>query len=155
MISQNFKFYKIISHIGNKIYIGKTKKQLNIRFSEHKSHYRLYQNGDSNYTSSFELFDEYTVDNCSIELITEVLCNKMHACIIEGNYQRLYIENPLFECVNHNFAGRTRQEYRLTNIDKINCKYQCACHGKYTYQGHGQHLKTRKHIEFIKNLLII
>ena len=149
---QNFKFYKITSHLGNKIYVGKTRKHLNIRFCEHKSHYKLYQNGDSNYTSSFDLFDEYTVDNCSIEIITNVLCNKMHACILEGNYQRLYIDNPLFECVNHNIAGRTRQEYRVTNLAKINHPYQCACHGKYTYQGRGQHNRTQRYIDFIEKL---
>lgn len=41
---QNGKIYKIVSVSTSDVYIGSTTKDLKKRLSEHKSHYKLYQN---------------------------------------------------------------------------------------------------------------
>ena len=146
----NYTFYKITSHLGNKVYVGKTKKELATRFSQHVYNYNLYnRNRSVNFTSSFTIFAEYGVENCKIEVLTTLLCNtKEQASMLEGLFILNFKNNAEYACINKNIAGRTQQEYRRCNILKINGKHECRCGGKYTYQGFGQHCKTLKHIEF-------
>ena len=54
---QNYNYYKITSE--NYVYIGKTKKDITIRFMQHVNNYTLYKKnpfGSVNFTSSFLLF---------------------------------------------------------------------------------------------------
>ena len=152
--NNNYKIYKIHSHLGNKIYVGKTQDTVINRMKQHISQYNLYVRlfGGTQFTSSYILFDEYGVDNCAIEEITEVLCNKKIACIVEGAHILFFKQNINFEIVNHNIAGRTRQEYRIENIEKINGKHNCECCGKFTYNGKGLHIKTKRHQKYLLNL---
>ena len=63
----NGKIYKIESHLGDKIYIGSTTKEyLSQRMDNHRGHYKVWKNGQGNKTTSFELFDEYGIENCKI-----------------------------------------------------------------------------------------
>ena len=61
--------YKIIG--GDECYIGSTFKTLETRFKKHIQHYQ-----SDNYCSSQYLFNKYGVENCHIEPIEELNCDK-------------------------------------------------------------------------------
>jgi ribosomal protein L44E len=68
----SIKFYKITSDKGNKVYIGSTKsKYLAKRWSDHKFDYKQQNIGLKRRCASCDLFDEYGVENCKIEIIEE------------------------------------------------------------------------------------
>ena len=63
---QKTKIYKIISDVGDKIYIGSTTKDtLAKRMAEHRSCYKRWKAGLCGKTMSYELFDEYGIENCT------------------------------------------------------------------------------------------
>ena len=79
---------------------------MNRRFSAHKRDYRRRDKDGTKFSTSWELFNEYGLDNCKIELIENFLCNskeELHAR--EGQYQRH------IDCINKNVAGRKLKEY--------------------------------------------
>ena len=187
------KIYKIVSNVGNLIYIGSTtKKYLSTRLAQHKNNYKAYKKGTMRKTTSYQLFDEYEPDNCEIILIENVNCNsknELHA------RERYYIES--FDCVNKCIPNRTdkeryqenkehileqckvyyednkeqisgkkkgwyqenkeqilqkQNEYNEKNKDKFNEKNSCECGGKYTNTNKLHHLKSQKHINYIKSI---
>ena len=152
---QNYNYYKITSQ--NYVYIDKTKKDITIRFMQHVNNYTLYKKnpfGSVNFTSSFLLFDRFGIENCTISLITTILCNtKEQASMLEGLFIVNFKNNRDFVAINKNRAGRSQEEYRLANIGKINEKHDCCCGGKFTYNGKGQHIKTLKHIDYLAQLI--
>ncbi len=99
--------YKIVDSGNNKAYYGSTINKLNSRFKGHKREYKYWKAGKlKTKTSSFIIFDEFGVDNCTIELILEYPCNsRTELKKKEGEY----IKNN--ECVNKLIAGRTKKEY--------------------------------------------
>jgi len=109
------KIYKIESHLGDKIYIGSTAKEyLSQRFQQHKSSYKRWKNGLGSKITSYELFDDYGVDNCSIVLIEACPCvSSDEKRAKEGHYIKT------LDCVNKNIAGRTKKEYREANAEHI------------------------------------
>ena len=112
---QNTKIYKIESHLGPKIYIGSTTKEyLSQRMDTHRSGYKNWKNGLPNKTASFELFDEYGLENCKIVLLEVYPCNIYDERAAREAY---YIKT--LECINYNIPGRTRQEYKVDNKDII------------------------------------
>ena len=128
---QNTKIYKIESHLGDKIYVGSTAKEyLSQRFQQHKNDYKRWKNGKGNKITSFVLFDEYGVENCSIVLIEACLCNsKDEKNAKEGHYIKT------LDCVNKVVVGRTRKEYQQSDagkeiVKKAVKKYQQSDKGK-------------------------
>jgi hypothetical protein len=111
---KNGKIYKIIDNAYTKMYIGSTTQPLSKRFSYHKKDYIKWKNNKHNKVMVFDIFDEFGVDNCKIELIENYECNcKNELERKEGEY----IQNN--NCVNKKIAGRTKQEYCKINKDKI------------------------------------
>ena len=112
---QNGKIYKIVDISRTKIYIGSTTKQyVSQRMDEHRRKFRDWKLGKYNYTSSFQLFEEFGVDNCIIELIELYPCESRDELNMkEGEH----IKNNV--CVNKNVAGRTVKEYREDNKEKL------------------------------------
>lgn len=109
------KIYKIESHLGDKIYIGSTAKfYLSQRFQQHKSAYKQWKEGKGCNVTSFELFEEYGVDNCQIVLIEECPCNNKDA---KNAKESQYIRE--LQCVNKCIPGRTIQQWKEDNKDKI------------------------------------
>jgi len=112
---QNTKIYKIESHLGPKIYIGSTTKEyLSQRMDTHRSDYKRWKNGNPNKTMSFELFEEYGVENCKIVLL------ETYPCIIydeRASREAYYIRT--LECVNKVIPNRTPKEYYENNKDKF------------------------------------
>ena len=100
------KIYRIWDANYSKCYIGSTVQPLCKRMDKHRSEYKKYLKGACRYVSIFDLFDEYDVKNCRIELLENAPCHskeELHAR--EGQCQR---DN---ECINKNVAGRSRKEH--------------------------------------------
>ena len=112
----NAKVYKIWSTAGDKIYIGSTTKEyLSQRMDTHRSGYKRWKNEKHGLITSFKLFEEYGLENCFIELLEAKVCTSKDELIqLEGGYVRS------MKCVNKCIPGRTDQQYRDDNKDKIN-----------------------------------
>jgi hypothetical protein len=110
----NGKIYKIESHLGDLVYIGSTTKQyLSQRMDCHRTAYKRWKNDKCRLTTSFKVFEEYGVENCSIVLIESYPCESKDELRTREGY---YIKT--IDCVNKNIAGRTKKQYRLENRDK-------------------------------------
>ena len=65
----NGKIYKITDIGYNKCYIGSTCEELSQRMARHRIKYKCFLNGSiQDKTRSFDLFNEYGIENCKIEL---------------------------------------------------------------------------------------
>ena len=65
---QNGKIYKIVDVGYNKCYIGSTCESLSQRMARYRVCYKSFMKGVSGRTRSFDLFQEFGIDNCKIEL---------------------------------------------------------------------------------------
>ena len=115
------KIYKITDVGRTKMYIGSTTKDyVSKRMVEHRNAYYYFKAGSKKghrKISVFELFDEFGIENCIIELIETCPCNNR-----DELHRREGELIKASECVNKNIAGRTLQEYYEENKDKINEK---------------------------------
>ena len=163
----NAKIYQITDNTNNNIYIGSTCQSLKTRLSVHKSDYKRFLKGLYNNVKSFDVLKngDYKIElleNCDIKTKQELL-----------ERERFYIENN--DCLNKNIPGRTdkeykqyqkeykkdyyfnnkekindiHKEYRETNKDKANEKFDCECGGKYTNCGKSHHIKTNKQKKYL------
>jgi hypothetical protein len=111
---KNGKIYQITDIAYTKMYIGSTTQPLSKRFSGHKSKYNKWKEGLHHKVSIFDIFDEFGIENCKIELIEEYECeNKSQLERKEGEY----IKNN--DCVNKRIEGRTKKQYYQDNKDQI------------------------------------
>ena len=95
------------------IYIGSTTKDtLAQRMSTHRGGYKSWKNGKSHPVSSFDLFEKYGVENCSILLIELFPCNSRDELRTKEGY---YIRS--MKCVNKLIAGRGSKQYYDENRD--------------------------------------
>ena len=112
---QNAKIYKITDIGYNKCYIGSTTESLSLRMARHRQKFKEFLNGSKgSHIRSFDLFNEYGIENCKIELIEYYKCDTLQE-LRRREGER--IKNT--ECVNKFVASRTQQEYYEDNIDKI------------------------------------
>ena len=170
----NSKIYKIQSHVGEKIYIGSTtKKLLCDRMTGHRYDYKRWKNGDkSRVYKSFEMFDEYGLENCKIILIENYPCNSRDELTSREAH---HIRNTV--CVNKYIPDRTREEYRNESEHKerkavlSKARHQekkemklagittaprdttnqsvCECGGRFRPENKRFHLKTEMHIRHL------
>ena len=126
------KIYKIESTLGDMVYYGSTTKQyLSQRMTKHRSDYNRWLSGkDAGKYRSFDLFDEYGIENCKIILVENYPCKSKDELTAREAY---YIRN--FDCGNKCVPGRTYKEYRENNKDKI------AEQGKEYYQNNKDKFK--------------
>ena len=117
------KIYKLVSKQTDKIYIGSTKCELNVRFNYHKS--------ATNTSSSRKIL---TYADCEIVLIENYPCNsRTELELREGELQLQSID----VIVNKYIAGRTSEKYRLDNQEryaKQNAQYYADNKEKYAKQ---------------------
>ena len=105
------------------IYIGSTTKDtLAQRMSTHRGGYKSWKNGKSHPVSSFDLFEKYGVENCSILLIELFPCDSRDELRTKEGY---YIRS--MKCVNKLIAGRNQKLYCQENKQILNIK----CHEYY------------------------
>ena len=103
----NGKIYKVVDVGYNKCYIGSTTESLSQRMARHRASYNHFLKGNKRHsTSCVELFDEYGVENCKIELIVACKCETKDELLRE---EGKHIKN--IDCVNKVISGRTRKEY--------------------------------------------
>ena len=181
------KIYKIWSPQGDKIYIGSTTKEyLSQRMTAHRNNYKSWKKDSTrSKLTSYDLFDEYGLANCFIELLEEKECtSKDDKNKLEGHYIRT------MSCVNKHIPDRTTKEYYQENkahlnacqrkwheenkekhneckniykvmyndVNKeyINEKFTCECTGKYTRYHKKGHERSKKHLDFLnKDNLIV
>ena len=108
------KIYKIESHLGDKIYIGSTcQPYLSKRLEGHRSSYKRWKNGKSNNAvTSFNLFDEYGVENCQIILLESCSFKSIDELRAREAY---YIQSN--NCINRMIPNRTLKEWYSDNRD--------------------------------------
>ena len=138
---QNGKIYKITNTINDDIYIGSTIRDLKSRMIDHKS---KFKNKNNNYKYSiavFKMFEVCGFENCSIELIKDYPCNSKN----ELEFEEGKIIRDCGNCINitKNIGLNIRK-----NRKKIVCN---KCYGKYNKITYTEHLKTKKHIDYLKN----
>jgi len=113
----NSKIYQITDIGYSKCYIGSTTEELSQRMARHRADYKRFLNGNKRHNvRAFDLFDEFGVENCKIELIEYYKCDTLAEL---RRKEGEHIKNTT-ECVNKNVAGRTQKEYKEQNRDKIN-----------------------------------
>ena len=119
---QKGTIYKITDIGYNKCYIGSTCEKLCHRMSRHRQKYKQFLNNPKQFISSYDLFNEYGVENCKIELIEYFPCDTLQELRRkEGEHIKKTV------CVNKVVAGRTDKEWCEDNKDKIleqNKKYR-------------------------------
>ena len=160
----NTKIYKIESTEGPNIYIGSTaQKYLSKRMEEHRSHYKGWKEGKGHKTMSYELFDEYGVENCSIILLESFPCDSKDEAHAREAY---YIRK--FDCVNKTIPRRTKKEYLEDNKDYISEQKKqwekahkeqrtevctCSCGSAVLKRTLLRHERTTKHLNYLKTLM--
>ena len=110
----NGKIYQITDIGYNKYYIGSTTEELSQIIARHRTNYKSFLKHGKKFMSSFDLFSEYGVENCKIELIEYFKCDTLQEL---RKREGEVIKNT--ECVNKCVAGRTEKEWREDNKDKI------------------------------------
>lgn len=183
---QQGKIYKIVSNMNDELcYVGSTTRPLLCqRMEQHRKSYKQWKNGKYGRNSSFELFDRYGIQNCSIELIEIFPCNsKDELTKKEAHHIRL------LNCVNKIIPNRTNEEYRQDNRDTIaeyqkeyyeanrdtieeyrkeyyeanrntiaekgKVKYTCACGSTLRRVDKKRHEKTLKHINYCTSVSVV
>ena len=108
----NAKIYKIVSDKTDKVYIGSSIQELCKRFNSHMCEYRKWKNGKYHYVTSFEILQ---YGDARIELIEEYECKTEEDLLKrEGEIMKEYDNR-----VNKVIAGRTREQWREANKEKI------------------------------------
>jgi hypothetical protein len=110
----NGKIYKIVDLGYNDCYYGSTIQPLYSRMARHRKTYKYYKSGKSNYMSSYDMFDNYGLENCKIELVELYPCGSRNELEAREGY---YIKNN--ECLNKIVAGRTMKEYYEDNKQRL------------------------------------
>jgi hypothetical protein len=105
------KIYKITNDYNDEVYVGSTCDSIGKRFCGHK--YASYEI-KSKHLPLYKLINEIGIERFRIQLIEEYPCEDKYQLIQkEGEYIRE------LGTLNKRIAGRTGQEYRKENKDKI------------------------------------
>lgn len=105
--SKIYQIQPIIEHDEGDIYIGSTTKNLNTRFTLHKSNFKRYIENKYRNTSSFYIFEKYGIENCEIVLLEEFNCETR--CELFAKEKEYILNN---KCVNKFIPTRTEEEYK-------------------------------------------
>ena len=111
---QKGKIY-LVTDVGyNKFYYGSTCEVLSTRMSRHRKQYKLFLQGKNSRVSVYEIFDEFGLDNCKIELVEMFPSGCLEELRKREGY---YIKNN--QCVNKHIAGQSTKEYQAENKEQI------------------------------------
>ena len=109
------KIYRIPDSSYTKFYFGSTVEELSQRMAHHRRVYKMYKrNGKGQNLSVFELFDEYGIEHCKIELVETYACNDLSELRQREGH---HIQNN--SCVNKNVAGRSKKQHYDDNREKL------------------------------------
>jgi hypothetical protein len=122
------------------LYVGHTSN-----FKKRESHHK--QKCNSPLSKSYHLKVYKTIrdtggwNNWTMEEIEEYTCTNNK----EATLRERYWYEMLNASLNMNYPARTRKEYKIV-------KNTCACGGKHTNHHKHDHLKSKKHINYIVSL---
>jgi len=125
--AQIIRFYDIYSKLGNLVYTGSTELTIKQRFGQHKCQYKRWKNGKTNHTGSFDLFDKYGIEHCTIKEISSQICDKTTRDAVESGRILLHRADVTRISVNKQLPGvrkdterkAQQKQYRDDNIDTI------------------------------------
>ena len=173
----NGKIYRITDNAYTKFYSGSASESLSQRMTRHRGKYTTYLKGGCTKTTSFELFNEFGIGNCKIELVEIYPSNSKEELRSREGY---YIENR--PCINKVVAGRKetskeyyernkpaclaqRREYKKLHKEEekeyhqkrfqerkhiLMEKHLCSCGKHYTFGHKKRHEKSQKHQDWLK-----
>ena len=153
------RIYKIISTEGNEVYVGSTFNTTRNRFSQHKGDYTKWKSDNVKYSkhnvSVNKLFEKYGKDKCKIILIKEYdVLDRLHLEVYETLW--IYKLKSINNLIPFGIKKLWSKQYREQNKEKINTKgrehFDCSCGGRYTYSNKIQHIKSKKHQEYEKQI---
>ena len=178
----NGRIYKILNYIDDACYVGSTIQPLSKRMAWHrvdarrpkKQHYLLYKKMMEYGIENFyiELIEAYPCEN-NEELrkreghyIREFgTLNKRMAGRTHQEYDRKYRRDnheqiraraQEYRGANRELIYAQQKEYREVNRDTISkrrtAKYSCVCGSTCRFSSKAEHLRTKKHQDFITNL---
>ena len=109
---ENGKIYRITDNAYTKFYSGSACERLSQRMTRHRGKYTTYLKGGCTKTTSFELFNEFGIGNCKIEVVEIYPSSSKEELRSRDGY---YIKNR--PCINKVVAGRkeTSKEYYERN----------------------------------------
>lgn len=147
---QNGKIYIISCSLGPEVYYGSTIQTLKKRMYFHKK---------MRYCSRL-IFEKYGFENCKIDLVEDYPCNSRKELEAREGW---YIRNNV--CVNIVVPGRTPAEWCIDNKEKVkgykaqyykNNKgnFTCECGAVINKCGKTRHEKTKKHMDYIKEIIV-
>ena len=150
------RIYKISDMDDNMVYIGSTRRPLVTRFTDHKQHYNMFTQGKRPHDcKSFDIFKEYGVEKCEIELLEEIQYTDITQLREREGY---YIK--IIPCVNRCIAGRNKQQYYLDNREDILAKNKIFAKNyrrehpeqvKEYREAHKERIKENKKAYYIKH----
>lgn len=101
--------YKITNNINNKVYIGKTNRDIQIRWSEHKRY--IYQKERDN--KLYRAIRKYGIDNFSIDIIENNISEKDIS-----NKEKYYIKfyDSYYSGYNETFGGEGESQVDISKL---------------------------------------
>ncbi len=155
---ENGKIYKLICDKTDKIYIGSTVRNLNIRLSGHKNKTslcfskQLFELGEV----KIELIENYpcnsrkelnTRERYFIEKYKDIVVNKVIPTRTNNEYYKEYLKNDEKKLQFKKNQKRYYDKSGLLRNEKT--KILCDCGGKYVKRNKKFHQKTNKHKNYI------
>ena len=143
-------------------YIGATKRDIQVRFNEHRGDYNRWSKGKELWVSSFILYESN--EEVNIELLEEIdfeYKKELH------KLEQSYIDKYRDTAVNVLNPGTDNKEYKshwnktnkewkhqwyLDNKERICKQILCDCGGRYKMKHKNTHLKSKKHIDYCNPL---
>ena len=111
---QNANLYQITDNAYTKCYIGSTTVSLFKRMSKHREMHKRFLDGKCRkQMNSTDLFEEFGVKNCKIELLEMFPCASKEELLKREGY---FIRK--IPCVNRAVAGRSKKEYCMDTKEK-------------------------------------
>jgi len=164
------KIYKITSSKTNDVYVGSTcEPTLSRRMHGHRSSFKRYKEGKTNFTSSFEILK---YDDAEIILIESYPCKNKDELYSRERYwvdhlKSIYKTRPKITeeerkekrsewCENNRERiNKTHQKLYLKHKEKITewklTRNDCECGGKYINAVKAKHMESRKHKRFLES----
>lgn len=158
------KIYKITSPQTDEVYVGSTaEKRLCVRMVHHRSQYRRYLEGKSNYVASFALLK---YDGAVITLIESYPCKTKEELRARERYwyeridnvvnryrpistteeQRAIRRKSYYE--NKEVEAKAHKAWQQRNKAYMQRKYQCSCGVIATWHQRHSHQKSKRHLKW-------
>lgn len=115
---ESAKVYKLISSENpDMVYFGSSSRTLRERLCNHKSNYKKYLKGQTNYCSSFQILS-LGPDTVSIILVEDIInCPSKKFLHLRELFYILFFEN-----VNKNIPLRNNKQYHIDKRDEISIR---------------------------------